>query len=407
MIRRVRHSLHFATDAKKQKLSEFFVEYARVVNAFICIYWNVEKLPSKASSEIYSQVDSWMMGKARKCAVNQAVKIIRSTRKADKKKTYEVYQRAYARAKKLNRNIFGILSARWSVWSKGRKFRHRVSMPFFKGNTVDLNSDLVTIYESKSSVFDLWIRVSSIFGNRLSLLLPTKHHKRSRMFESENWVLKKSITLRKDKRGRYYADLYWEKEDEEIVIRDRVVGIDVGLKKLLACSDGSKFGLELKSKLDKLNRRKRNSRNWKQTTQEIKDYIGYVTNRIPWSDVDVIVMENLVNITKETRKRVGKPLRKMLGHWNIDLLFRRMVDKSEENRVFLAFVEPAYSSQTCSSCGETHKKSRTGEMFKCVDCGYAEDADYNASLNVLRRFLDGKYTVSRGTKSYECRQLST
>ena len=48
----------------------------------------------------------------------------------------------------------------------------------------DLNSDLVRIQDAdKSSEFDLWIRLGSIFGNRESLILPTKHHERSRHFE--------------------------------------------------------------------------------------------------------------------------------------------------------------------------------------------------------------------------------
>ena len=108
-------------------------------------------------------------------------------------------------------------------------------------------------------------------------------------------------------------------------------------------------------------------------------------------------MENILNITKSTRGKVNKTLRKMLGHWNIDLLYRRMQEKAEENRVFLAFIEPAYTSQTCNSCQTIDRKSRSGEVFRCTSCGYADDADHNASLNILQRFLDGEFTVSRGT----------
>jgi transposase len=74
-----------------------------------------------------------------------------------------------------------------------------------------------------------------------------------------------------------------------------------------------------------------------------------------------------------------------------------MADKAEQNRVFLAFVEPAYSSQTCNSCGLVDKKSRSGEVFKCTACGYVDDADHIASMNILQRFLGGQFTVARGT----------
>lgn len=397
MIRRVEHTLKFATAAKRQRLDDFFAEYARVVNAFIVLYWNTDVLPGKANSEVYGQVDSWMMGKARKCAANQAIRILKSVCKKDKQKTYRTYQRAYAKAKKLNRNIFGILVSKWAEWAKGRAFRHRVRMPVFNGNTIDLNSDLVRIQDAdKSSEFDLWIRLGSIFGNRESLILPTKHHERSRHFEKTGWMQRKSLTLRRDAIGRYYADLYWEKADSETNRQGSAVGVDIGINKLMTCSDGAELGTDLRVKLDKLNRRKQNSRNWNQTRKEIKDYIGYVTNRFPWN-ADVVVMENILNITQQTRCRVGKATRKLLGHWNIDLLYRRMADKAEQNRVFLAFVEPAYSSQTCNSCRAIDKKSRNGEVFKCSACGHVDDADHNASVNILQRFLGGQFTVARGT----------
>jgi putative transposase len=398
MIRRVEHTLKFSTASKRQKLDLFFAEYARVVKAFIELYWNTDKLPGKANAEVYVQVDSWMMGKARKCAANQAIRVLKSVVKKDRQKTYQAYKRVYSQAKERNRDVFGILSNRWSEWSKGKTFRHRIKMPLFNGNTIDLNSDLVRIQDSnKSSEFDLWVRLGSIFGNRESLILPTKHHERSRHFEKTGWTQRKSVCLRRDVSGRYYADVFWEKDGPKTSQQGQAVGVDIGINKLLTTSDGEEFGTKLRSKLDKLNRRKQNSRNWNQTRKEIKDYIGFVTNRFHW-DIDVVVMENILNITQQNRGRVGKETRKLLGHWNIDLLYRRMADKAEQHRVFLAFVEPAYSSQTCNSCRAIDKKSRNGEVFKCTVCGHADDADVNGAKNILQRFLDGKFTVSRGTQ---------
>lgn len=398
MIRRVEHTLKFATVAKRQKLDSFFAEYARVINAFIELYWIADKLPGKANAEVYGKIDSWMMGKARKCAANQAIRILKSVRKKDKQKTYQAYKKAYSKAKERNRDVLGILSARWAEWSKGKTFRHRIKMPVFNGNTIDLNSDLVHIQDaSKSSEFDLWIRLGSIFGNRESLILPTKHHERSRHFEKTGWTQRKSICLRRDSLGRYYADVFWEKGDSKTSQQGQAVGVDIGINKLITTSDGEELGTGLRGKLDKLNRRKQNSRNWNQTRKEIKDYIGFVTNRFPWN-TDVVVMENILNITQKTRGRVGKATRKLLGNWNIDLIYRRMSEKAEVNRVHLVFVDPAYSSQTCNSCGAIDKKSRNGEVFKCIACGHADDADVNGAKNILQRFLDGEFTVSRGTQ---------
>lgn len=398
MIRRVSHTLKFSTDFKKSKLNDFFEEYSRLVNEFIEFYWNKELPKSKANSEIYSQIDSWLMGKARKCAVNQAIKIIKSTVKKDKQKTYKQYKKVFTKAKKKDKK-WNLVIQRWSEWSKDKKFRHRIKIPVFKGNTIDLNSDLVTIQENKKATeFDLWIRLGSIFGDRFSLILPTKHHKRSRYFETLGFKQKKSITLRRNNKNKYFVDLYWEKETEEIKSKTDVLAVDIGINKLLTTNEGDKLGIELKSKLNKLNRKKQGSQRWKRTCIEIKDYIGYATNKLPWDKIDVLVLENLLNITKDTRGKINKVVRKMLGHWNIDLLFRRIRDKAERNRVCLCFIEPSYTSQTCFSCKEVHKESRTGEVYKCICCGYTADADVNAANNIFQRFLDGEFTVSRSMK---------
>ncbi|KJU81631.1 protein containing Transposase, IS605 OrfB [Candidatus Magnetobacterium bavaricum] len=54
-------------------------------------------------------------------------------------------------------------------------------------------------------------------------------------------------------------------------------------------------------------------------------------------------------------------------------------------------INPAYTSQRCVVCGNTHRSNRNGEMFECTSCGYTSDADQNASLNILNRFTAGEY----------------
>jgi putative transposase len=50
----------------------------------------------------------------------------------------------------------------------------------------------------------------------------------------------------------------------------------------------------------------------------------------------------------------------------------------------LVKVDPRYTSQTCSSCGHVAKENRlTQANFSCVECGFGENADINASRNIL------------------------
>ncbi|MUL37016.1 RNA-guided endonuclease InsQ/TnpB family protein [Gloeocapsopsis dulcis] len=50
-------------------------------------------------------------------------------------------------------------------------------------------------------------------------------------------------------------------------------------------------------------------------------------------------------------------------------------------------VPPHNTSQDCSNCGEEVKKSLSTRTHVCPRCGYAEDRDINAAINILRKGL--------------------
>lgn len=401
MKRRISCSLKDITNTKQDKLNDFFIEYQRVVNAFIDMYWNAEKLPSKINSNEYHKIESWLLGKAMKCAGNQAIKIIKSTKEKNKQLVYRQYKKIFAKCKKLNKNHFGILDKKYSKWIVGKKINNKATKPFFNGMTIDLNSDLICIQNSKKAKsFDLWVRIGSVFGNRYSLVMPTKKHKQFNKMIKDGFNLCSSATLRKNDKGQCFVDIYFEKEDlQKKDVKTKHIGIDLGINKLISISDGRKLGTGIKDLINKLHRRKNGSKNYNQTLAEIKCYIGNTVNQIEIENYDLIVMENLKNITKNTKGRVNKTTRKLLGNWNINLVYRRIMDKCETSRTWIEFVSPNYTSQKCSNCGEIHKESRNGERYECVACGSVLDADINGAINILNHFLNKEFTVPCGTKN--------
>ncbi|MYC62678.1 MAG: transposase [Caldilineaceae bacterium SB0661_bin_34] len=47
-------------------------------------------------------------------------------------------------------------------------------------------------------------------------------------------------------------------------------------------------------------------------------------------------------------------------------------------------INPAYTSQTCSHCGNVNKENRkTQANFNCTACGFKANADHNAAINIL------------------------
>ena len=54
--------------------------------------------------------------------------------------------------------------------------------------------------------------------------------------------------------------------------------------------------------------------------------------------------------------------------------------------ITVSLTNAEYTSQQCSKCGHIHKDNRkTQEKFKCIHCGYEENADLNASINIKER----------------------
>lgn len=62
--------------------------------------------------------------------------------------------------------------------------------------------------------------------------------------------------------------------------------------------------------------------------------------------------------------------------------------KSNNRGGQLIMVDPKHTSQECSECGHIDKENRkTQSKFKCVKCGHTENADFNASKNILKKGL--------------------
>ena len=79
----------------------------------------------------------------------------------------------------------------------------------------------------------------------------------------------------------------------------------------------------------------------------------------------------------------------VLRNWSYFQLQTMVEYKAKREGIKVLYVNPAYTSQTCSKCGHTDKENRPkGEKgqayFKCTCCGFEINADHNASINIAR-----------------------
>lgn len=337
MVRRSQISISESNKEKLLTLDNIFEEYKKVINLYINELWSKKDFNSKFTT---FKVASWLSARMLQCAGKQALSIIRSTKK--KKKTHK---------------------------------------PLFKKDSIELDSRFIEIINGDNS-FDLWFKLGSI-GNRITLMLPGRQHKHSNKYL--NWKLKKSCRLRKYN-NKYYIDIFFEKESPDLKNKGKSLGLDIGYKKLIVSSDNKKYDRNLEVVYNKISRKKQGSKSFKRSLKERDNRLNGSVNDL-LSDVKLatnkIIVENLKNVKRKSKGKIYKKFNNKLQRWSYSKVLKMLSLRCEELGILLKKVNPAYTSQTCSSCGFRDAGNRLGDCFTCLKCGNILDADYNASLNIL------------------------
>jgi putative transposase len=188
----------------------------------------------------------------------------------------------------------------------------------------------------------------------------------------------------------------------------QVVGIDLGLKYFIADNRGNvepspQFYRKSQKQLNRANRKKskkfskdkkkrlqRQSNNYHKASnryqrkhlrvsRQRKEYCKRVAYSVIQSN-DLVAYEDL-NVKGLVRNR---HLAKSISNagWST---FRAWVEYfgHKYGKVTVA-VPPHNTSQNCSNCGKKVKKSLSTRTHVCLHCGYTEDRDINAAINILR-----------------------
>jgi putative transposase len=96
-----------------------------------------------------------------------------------------------------------------------------------------------------------------------------------------------------------------------------------------------------------------------------------------------IALEDLSGIRNRVESTASKKMRRRLGNWSFFQLRTFIVYKAQMAGVPVVFIDPKYTSQTCSECGHRQKSNRKDQShFECQTCGYKAHADFNAARNI-------------------------
>jgi IS605 OrfB family transposase len=197
------------------------------------------------------------------------------------------------------------------------------------------------------------------------------------------------------RKGVWYFNLVLDLPDATPVSGGGALGIDVGENNIAASSTGKVWGggklrhdrdiylahrRRLQSNGSRAAKRKlraisgREQRHVKHVNHEVSKSIVAEAIR---SGASEIRMEDLTNIRANIK--AGKRVRARLHGWAFRQLQDFVAYKAEASGLSVVFVNPAYTSQTCSVCGELGK--RVKHSFSC-SCGTRRHSDVNAALNM-------------------------
>lgn len=287
--------------------------------------------------------------------------------------------------------------------SFSRFFMHKSGFPRFKKK----NKSDVKMYFVKNNKTDCLserhrIKVPTLGWVRLKEkgYIPTS---------KDGFIVRSGTTSHKA--GRYYISVLVDIQKQDIKSDNNFgIGIDLGLKNLAICSNGSiyhninktnnvrKVEKSLKREQRKLSRKvvvnkeggstQKNFVKQKLKVQKLyqrltnirTDYLNKTINSIVKIKPAFIVIEDL-NVRGMMKNR---HLSKAVAQQKFFGFKTKLISKCRENGIELRIVDRWYpSSKTCHNCGHIKKDLKISDrIYKCSECGYIEDRDINASLNL-------------------------
>jgi putative transposase len=134
------------------------------------------------------------------------------------------------------------------------------------------------------------------------------------------------------------------------------------------------------------NLKKKNKNLYARISRIMQDWRHKLSSRI--SDVETINMEQLdiTNMVSKKDRNISKDVVKKIINVAPYEIRRQVNYKAKKKAGKMQEVQAAYSSLTCSKCGNRNTKKefdpKTYHTFTCDKCGFSCDRDKNASINI-------------------------
>lgn len=216
--------------------------------------------------------------------------------------------------------------------------------------------------------------------------------------------------------GKWFVSIQTEREVDQPIPQGSAAGIDMGIARFATLSDGTyieplnsfkKHQKRLARYQRAMHRKVKFSNNWKKAKARVqriharianvrRDFLHKTSCQISQNHAMIAIedlqIRNMSRSTSGNRSMPGRNVAAKSG-LNKSILdqawfeFRRQLEyKLAWRGGYVVAVPPQHTSQTCPGCGLVSKANRrTQARFACVECGFEENADVVAAINILAR----------------------
>ena len=352
------------TQSKMSELKDILKEYAHICNYFVETYEN--EIPEKKKFDLLraeqiqsciQETNSFLTARLIKQAFSEAYGAVQSAKSNAERRKDKKYFRPTFNGKKM---VLSECSQEFGIAQSTILFDYNITLKCLRTDK----------------------------GRGYKISIPLKKHVQFNKWNNIGKVAK-SVTI-----TNKYVMFSFEIETGEKKQEGALLGFDFGMKRLGTLSNGKIIGEDIEKLLRELQGKRRCSKSYYRKKEEIKEYINKEVKDINFNEIKLIAVEKLKNMKykMKERGRLSKNIRSVFYNLSYRQVLSRIQMLSEENRVTFRSVLPFNTSLECSHCGHIEKGNRLSqELFICQRCGYTDNADYNASKVILKRFTTGTY----------------
>lgn len=214
----------------------------------------------------------------------------------------------------------------------------------------------------------------------------------------------RNVTVSIEGNTRYYVSILYEIKDAALIeMPCSIIGIDLGIKRLLTLSDGisyknNKYLLKYKKQIRRtqkeLSRKVKGSTNYYKCRVKLcrlysklansrKYYIHEITKELT-DKYDILILEDISSEKLLISNK--KHLSKYISDASFGEIIRQVAYKSALKGKYFYQVNRFYpSSQICNKCGfcDDEYRNLNKREYVCKKCGETIDRDLNASINIM------------------------